>query len=139
MKFILLAAVALSAQTTTSIKPDQLRQTPAQSTSPILLAFSPFGFTPVILGLGITVTQTPNGYLLDFAAPPAPKAKISRLQYILTRAFDGTYTLTGNTILYRNGLLMTPGADYTLTAGRVTPLTPWATDDIVVADEIRIE
>ena len=134
MKLLIFAAIAIHAQTT--IKPDQLRAAAPEAPRPVLLAFSAKGFAPVILGPGITATMTATGWVIDVAAA---LPTLTRTRTLATPAADGSYPLTANGALYRNGLLMTAGVDYAWAGGRATPKTPWAVDDIVVADEVTIQ
>lgn len=129
-----------AAYSQTAIKPDQLRAAPPDPASkPVLLAFSVRGFTPVTLGPGITATQTAAGWVIDVAPNAAPAQKLTRTRTQVTAAADGSYPLTDVGVLFRNGLAMTAGVDYTWAAGRATPKTPWAADDIVIAEEIEIK
>ena len=41
------------------------------------------------------------------------------------------YIGSGDAAVFRNGLLMTPGVDYSLWMGLVEPVGEWAADDIV--------
>lgn len=49
----------------------------------------------------------------------------------LTGAADGTYPVVPRVAW--NGLVQTPGADYTIANGRIVPVKVWAADDIVTA------
>lgn len=135
--FVALVAAALSAQTT--IKPDQLRAAAPESPKPVLLAFSAKGFTPVALGAGIGITQTATGWIIDVLPATFPPPTLTRTRTQVAPDAAGTYPLTPLGTLYRNGLAMAPGVDYTWAAGRATPKTPWAADDVVVADEVSIK
>jgi hypothetical protein len=138
MRLLLIATATLYAQT--SIKPDQLRAAPPDAPKPVLLAYtSGKGFQAVTLGPGFTVTMTASGWVIDVAPTPAPALRIARVRAQVMAAADGSYPLSDIGVIFRNGLLMTAGIDYTLSAGRATPKTPWAADDIVVADEITVQ
>lgn len=137
--FIPLLFVAFVAHGQTGIKPDQLRATAPETAKPVLLAFSVRGFTPVALGPGIVATQSATGWTIDIAPSATPAPRIVRSRLAVTPAADGSYPLTENGVLFRNGLAMTAGVDYTFAAGRATPKTPWPADDLVVADEVTIQ
>lgn len=138
MKHLLFfTAAALSAQTT--IKPDQLRAAPPETPKPVLLAFSAKGFSPVTLGPGITATLTAAGWVIDVAPPSPTVITLARVRTQVTADASGSFPLTAAGALYRNGLLMTAAVDYTLAAGRATPKTPWAADDIVIVEEIELK
>jgi hypothetical protein len=130
-----LLSIPLLAQTT--IKPEQLRTTAPDAPKPVLLAYTLRGFQSVTLGPGITATQTATGWTID-VTPATVKFKLVRTQTQLTPAADGSYPLSETGVLKRNGLSQTAGVDYTYTNGRATPKTPWAADDVVVADEITL-
>ena len=131
--------VAVVAHGQTGIKPDQLRATSPEAAKPVLLAFSVRGFTPVALGPGIVATQSATGWTIDIAPSAAPAPRIVRSRLAVTPSADGSYPLTENGVLFRNGLAMTAGVDYTFAAGRATPKTPWPADDLVIADEVTIQ
>lgn len=137
IRILLLTALIATAQTT--IKPDQLRAAAPEAAKPIILAFSAKGFTPVVLGPGITATQTSTGWVIDVAPAPAPSLKLARTRAQVTAAADGSYPLTSLGVLYRNGLAMTPGVDYNWASGRATPKTPWAADDLVTTEELELQ
>lgn len=135
MKYIFfLVTVSLQAQTT--IKPEQLRAAPPEAPRPVLLAFGPKGFTPVTIGPAISVSTTVNGYIIDVFSWKQPVLTV--VERLVTQSADGSYDVPQNASVYRNGLRMAAGVDYTRAAAKITPKTPWAADDIVVIEEITL-
>jgi hypothetical protein len=130
---LMFAALPLLAQTT--IKPDQLRAAKPEG-APLLLACNQAGCTPVRLGPGITARIDGEFFVIEVAAA---KPRIVRTRAQVAAAADGSYPLAENGTLFRNGLAMTAGVDYTWSAGRATPRAPWAADDIVAAEELEIK
>lgn len=139
IKFILLAMMCLSALAQpprTALRPDQLRVFPPQGSRPVLLAFEDGGFFPLTLGPSLGVTKTASGWeIFVISLPPKPPVVV-RTETVVTAAPDGTYPLTDKGVLYRNGLRMAVGIDYTRANGRAAPLTPWSTSDTVLVEEI---
>jgi hypothetical protein len=86
-------------------------------------------FVTIKVGPGVTCAADSSGVLTISATPAAVKLSLVRL----VKA-GATWTgAAGAVMLVRNGLVQWPLLDYTLAAGVVTPLTPWADDDIVTA------
>lgn len=101
------------------ITADQLRA--GATTGLRLLAIDASGrFAYVTLGAGLEIAGTT---LQSTTAAPRTPAQ-------LTRNGDGSYVYPGGGV-YRNGLLQTPAVDYTIAAGTVKPVQPWAVDDVV--------
>ena len=121
-KHLLLAGLALMAAAVaqTRMTADQLR---AGAVAPLrLLAIDSAGrFAYVAVGAGLEIAGTT---LQATTAGPKAPAK-------LARNADGTYVYPGGAV-FRNGLLQTPGADYTVSGSTLTPTpTGWAADDVV--------
>jgi hypothetical protein len=135
---LLLTCSALVAQTT--IKPDQLRAAAPDAPKPTLIGYtSTKGFQPVTLGANIGVTQTATGWIIDALPATFQPPTLTRTLTRVSPDAGGAYPLTANGALFRNGLLMARDTDYTWAAGKATPKTPWAADDIVIAEEIEIK
>ena len=131
--FIFLAAIGgLLAQT--GVTPSQVR-TAAATPAYRLFAFDAAGrATLVTLGAGLEIS---NGVITS--KPAAVSATVSLSTVPLSRAADGTYPAQSGAVVYtRNGLLILEGVDYTLAAGRLTPVGAWATDDQVVARRVDV-
>lgn len=127
----LLFFIALSAYGQTGIKPDQLTESTSKPSAAIkLLAVTDDGFRFVRLGPGLTVAVDADGYLSLSVQPVAIRYTVLAP---LTRNADGTYIAPQQSgAFFRNGLIQTAGADYTLELGLLRPLRPWATSDSVV-------
>ena len=114
----ILAAVAALAFAQSRITGGQLRS--GSGTPTTIVAMDGSGaFHALRLGAGVTVS---NGEIRAELPPPVR----------LTPAADGSYPAVPR--LSRNGLVQTPGVDYTVAGGRIVPIGPWdPTGDVVTA------
>ena len=128
---LILSALALTAQTRLPI--DQLKGPPGEVR---LLALDAAGkLTPLTLGEGLEI----SGSVIKMKAVPVPSGyALLRSEWPLTQAADGTYAAAKGDAIYRNGMLMSLSADYTLVDGRVRPSEPWGASDAVTAVSYRI-
>lgn len=132
MKLLLLiTTLALSAQTRLPI--DQLKGLPGEVR---LLALDAAG-KPITLTLGEGV-EIADGKIRMKAIPVPSGYVLIKSEYTLVRAEDGTYSASKEDSIYRNGLLMSAGSDYTLVNGRVRPAEPWPATDMIAAVFYRI-
>ena len=141
IKFILfiMSLAAFAQPPRTTLRPDQLRVFPPQGSRPVLLAFEDGGFFPLTLGPTLGVTKTAAGWEIFVISSPTKPPILVRTETVVTAAPDGSFPLTANGALYRNGLRMAADIDYTRANGRATPLTPWAASDTVIAEEVSID
>lgn len=113
----LLAAAAAILRGQSSITIQQLRR--GSKDPDQLIAVDARGqFYSLKLGAGITIV---DGEIR--AELPVPQR--------LTGGPDGTYPVVSR--LAWNGLVQTPGPDYSVVNGRIVPVKVWAADDIVTA------
>lgn len=131
MKLAIFTALALAAQTRLPI--DQLKGPPGEVR---LLALDATG-KPItlILGEGLEIV----GGQIKMRAIPVPSGyALIKSEDLLLIAPDGTYSASTGMSIYRNGMLMSAGSDYTLVAGRVRPAEPWSASDVITAVSYRI-
>lgn len=133
---ILALALPLVGQTT--VPPSQLRESSALQSSPSqirLYAVDPTkqGVISVKPGAGLSLRSTPEGWVLEATA-----MSIRMQSRTLTRNAAGNYPVGLVAIVYRNGLIMSLGLDYTHNGEAVIPLQPWASDDTVVAVQLVV-
>lgn len=102
------------------ITADQLRAGAASNLRVLAVDATTGRFAYLTLGAGVEIAGTT---LQGAAAAP-------RIPVQMMRSADGTYGYPGGGV-YRNGLLQTPAVDYTIAAGTVKPVQPWAVDDVV--------
>ena len=132
MKLLLfVAALTLTAQTKMPI--DQIKGPPGEVR---LLALDATG-KPITLMLGDGL-EIVNGVIRSRVQLVPDGYRIVRSQWRLSREDDGTYLIASGDTIYRNGMLMSPGPDYTISAGRVVPVEQWAATDTVTAVSYRI-
>lgn len=113
-----LFAAGLLAQSRIAI--DQLRRG-SQSPDQIVAVDIRGQFYALKIGPGIRIE---GGELkVDLPAPQTPSR--------LTPDAAGTYPASPR--ISRNGLVQTPGVDYTVSNGRIVPSIPWDTTDVVSA------
>lgn len=113
----LLAAAAAVLRGQSRIRIDQLRRGSRDADQ--LIAVDARGeFYGLKLGPGVTIV---DGEIRAELPPPV------RLQ----RGPDGTYPAAPRVAW--NGLVQTPGPDYSVINGRIVPVKNWETDDIVTA------
>lgn len=111
------AAVAAVARAQSRIRIDQLRRGSRDADQ--LVAVDARGeFYALRLGPGVAIV---NGEIRAELPPPAK----------LTPAPDGSYPAAAR--ISRNGLVQTPGVDYTVTDGRIVPSPAWESEDVVTA------
>jgi hypothetical protein len=113
--FFLVALAALWAQSRLAV--DQLRRG-SQSPDQLLAIDARGQFYALKLGPGVAIV---NGEIR--ADLPTPVR--------LTPAPDGSYPAAAR--ISRNGLVQTPGVDYTVANGRIVPSPAWDTEDVVTA------
>lgn len=133
MKLIITALVTLSAIAQTRLPIDQLKGPPGEVR---LLALDATG-KPITLTLGEGL-EIVNGVIRARVALIPEGYRIVRSQWRLSREDDGTYLIASGDTIYRNGMLMSPGPDYTISAGRVVPVDQWPATDTVTAVSYRI-
>ena len=131
MKLVLFTALALAAQTRLPI--DQLKGPPGEVR---LLALDAAGkLTTLTLGEGLEI----SGSVIKMKAVPVPSGyALIKSEDLLLIAPDGTYSASTGMSIYRNGMLMSAGSDYTMVAGRVRPAEPWSASDVITAVSYRI-
>lgn len=57
----------------------------------------------------------------------------------VSRGADGTYPAVSGALMYtRNGLVLTEGADYSISSSRLIPSIPWLATDKIIARKIEI-
>lgn len=129
MKIILLILFTLGLQAQTGIVPEQLKTSVTNvAVRPRVIVRTPTGFDFATLGPAFTVGGSSTaGYVIDAFTFKTP----SLLVTLVKPTTSGNYPMPGNSAIYRNGLLMTPDVDYTLTAGEAVPKTPWLNSDTV--------
>ena len=128
---LLLTTLALAAQTRLPI--DQLKGPPGEVR---LLALDATG-KPITLTLGEGLAII-DGKIRTRAETVPTGWTITKAEYLLVRAEDGTYSAAEDYAIYRNGMMMSVGSDYTLVNGRIRPAEPWAATDTVIAVFFRV-
>lgn len=115
---ILLAAVAAALWAQSRLSIDQLRRG-SRDPDQIVAIDARGQFYALRLGPGVAIV---NGEIRAELPPPVR----------LTPAADGSYPAVPR--LSRNGLVQTPGVDYTVAGGRIVPIASWEpADDVVTA------
>ena len=120
---------AIRGQGATRIQLEQLRS-PVQG--PGLVGFTAAGIgAPILPGPGVSIE---NGFLNVKVTVSVDR----RYNVQLTRDGSGNYAIPPNcqksTVIWRNGLRQQPVGDYNVAGAVLTPVTPWAVDDLVLCD-----
>jgi hypothetical protein len=131
MRLIIAALLALSAHAQTRITLDQIKAPAGQVRLLILEADGKL--STVTLGDGLEIV---GGQIKAKAIPAG--FRLVKGEYALVRAEDGTYSASDESAIFRNGMLMSIGLDYTLVGGRVRPAEPWPSTDMITAVFYRV-
>lgn len=127
------------AQTRTTA--DQVRMaTPAAGQTVTLIGLQGGRYVPVVLGNGISVVISGGVARIDVSVPAPPPLLPTvtveeRQTFLLLVSGKWGPIKSAKSTIWRNGLLMRPGADYTLDGMDVVPVPgrPWDPEDLVTA------